>query len=125
MQTSSTMRRRHAFTLVELLVAMALVIFIMAIMTEAFTAGLETFRKLKAIGDMNERMRSATAILRRDLTSYHFEGRRRVSDPNFWNFGAPREGFLKIYQGSPSVLEGRDASLIPSYASPPLNAPNG
>src|SRR5439155_10425507 len=49
-----TMRqKRQGFTLVEMLVAMALTIFIMVIMSEAFVAGLETFRQLKAIGDMS------------------------------------------------------------------------
>ena len=39
--------RRSAFTLVEMLVATALVMFIMLILSEAFVAGLEAFRTLK------------------------------------------------------------------------------
>src|SRR5262245_54057590 len=48
------MRRRQGFTLVEMMVALALTVFIMVILSEAFVTGLETFRQLKAIGDMEE-----------------------------------------------------------------------
>lgn len=101
------MRQRRAFTLVEMLVSMALIIFIMVILTQAFVAGLETFRQLKAIGDMEQRLRSVVAVLRDDLTADHFEGRRRLSDPDFWLLGPPREGFFRIWQGS-TTLEGAD-----------------
>src|SRR5262245_46777387 len=62
-----TALRRQGFTVVELLVAMALIVFIMTILSEAFSAGLKTFRDLKAAGDMSERLRSATTVLRSDL----------------------------------------------------------
>jgi type II secretory pathway component PulJ len=100
------MNRRRAFTLVEMLVAMTLVIFIMVILSEAFVVALETFRQLKAIGDMEERLRGVTTILRQDLASEHFDGRRRLSDPDFWIQGPPREGFFRIWQESPPVPEG-------------------
>ena len=77
-------QNRSAFTLVEMLVAMALIIFIMTILSEAFVAGLETFRQLKAVGDMNEKLRTVTTAVRRDLIADHFEARRRISDPSFW-----------------------------------------
>src|SRR5262245_61577955 len=51
------MRRRSGFTIVELLVAMALILFIMAILSEAFVAGLKSVRDLKAVADMAERLR--------------------------------------------------------------------
>lgn len=71
---------RKAFTLVELMVAMALTIFIMLILTQAFMYGLETFTQLKAIGDMQAELRSAQTIIRDDLAQDHFEGKRRLSD---------------------------------------------
>jgi prepilin-type N-terminal cleavage/methylation domain-containing protein len=117
------MRRRHGFTLVEMLVATALVLFTMAILTEAFVAGLDTFSKLKAVGDMEEKLRTATTLLRRDLAADHFEGRRRLSDPSFWILGTPREGFFRIVQGPPTGLlpagislqdEASDGDGIPS-----------
>jgi type II secretory pathway pseudopilin PulG len=91
------MRRRSAFTLVELLVTMALIIFIMALLSEAFVVGLQTFRDLKAIGDMDDRLRAATSQIRDDLQADHFGGKGRLSDPNFWAAGPPNQGFLRIY----------------------------
>jgi prepilin-type N-terminal cleavage/methylation domain-containing protein len=108
---------RRGFTLVEMLVATALIIFIMVILTQAFTAGMDAFLKLKTIGDMEERLRTAATILRQDLAADHFEGKKRLSDANFWVNGPPREGFLRIWQGSPSALmtEGLDGDGIPSF----------
>lgn len=113
---------RPAFTITELLVAMALIIFIMYILAEAFGAGSTAFRNLKAIGDMNEKLRSAGGMLRRDLQADHFEDKRRVSDPDFWKEGPPRRGFLRIYNatalsttaGAPYFKEGLDADNNPS-----------
>jgi prepilin-type N-terminal cleavage/methylation domain-containing protein len=97
------MRRRQGFTLVEMLVAMTLVIFIMVILTQAFTTGMDAFRQLKTIGDMSEKLRTAGNFLKRDLAADHFEGKRRLSDPNFWTVGPPTEGFLRVWQGIDSA----------------------
>jgi prepilin-type N-terminal cleavage/methylation domain-containing protein len=59
--------RRRGFTLVELLVAMALIIFIMVILTEAFSAGTGVFRTLKSQGDMQEKLRASIGLIRDDL----------------------------------------------------------
>ena len=57
----------------ELLVAMALIVLIMSILSQAFVEGIETFRHLKAIGDLNEELRQASAGLRSDvLAANHF-----------------------------------------------------
>ncbi len=94
--------RRHkaAFTLVEMLVATALIMFIMLILSEAFVQGLDAFRLLKGIGDMEARLRSAVTIIRADLVADHFEGKRRLSDPSFWMQGNPREGYFSLSQGT-------------------------
>ena len=110
-------RPRQAFTIVELMVAMALIIFIMYILAEAFAAGTTAFRNLKAIGDMNERLRSASSVLRRYLQADHFEGRKRLSDLDFWKNGPPQEGFFRIIQSGPSVPEGTDLDGLPSFRS--------
>src|SRR3954471_20148292 len=102
------MRRRQGFTLVELMVAMALIVFIMAILAQAFGAASKTFRDLKGAGDLAERLRAINTMLRRDLAADHFEGKKRLSDPNFWSQGPPREGFFRLFQGGPSVSEGND-----------------
>lgn len=109
------MRRRTGFTIVELLVAMALILFIMAILSEAFAAGFKAFRDLKALGEMNERLRTATNTLRKYLAADHFEGRKRLSDPNFWREGPPREGFFRIEQDGPSTPEGTSNTLVSSF----------
>lgn len=110
------MRRKPGFTLIEMLVSVALVLFIMVILTEAFGKGLESFRTLKAIGDMEARLRTAASVLRRDLTADHFEGKRRLSDPNTrWTaMGVPREGFFVIGQNGAGTLvnEGIDSDGI-------------
>jgi prepilin-type N-terminal cleavage/methylation domain-containing protein len=116
------MRRRQGFTLVELLVSLALIIFIMAILSEAFVTGIKTFRDLKALGDLNARLRTATNLLRDDLSADHFTGRKRLSDLNFWSQGPPRLGFVRLYQGSPLstnpadpyFLEGTDVDGVES-----------
>jgi len=101
-------RRRTGFTLVELMVSVTLIIFIMVILTEAFKAGIDAFRNLKAAGDASERLRSAATIFRRDLASPHFESDgpdptlreflrdQRLDQPN-WK--PPPRGFFRIWQG--------------------------
>jgi prepilin-type N-terminal cleavage/methylation domain-containing protein len=102
---------RHGFTLVELLVAMALIIFIMAILSEAFVASTKTFRDLKATGDMAEKLRTTTAILKRYLSADHFEGKKRLSDPAFWVSGPPGEGYFRVYQATPSAGGGASKNV--------------
>ena len=45
---------RTGFTMVELMVAMALSLFLMAILSEAFAVSMDTFRGMRAIGDMQD-----------------------------------------------------------------------
>jgi hypothetical protein len=125
-------RQRASFTLVELLVAMALTIFIMVILTEAFTTGMNGFRQLKAIGDMNERLRACTVTMRGDLIQLHFDGTKRASDsvittPYAANTGGtscqPLQGYVRIEQEQSLLVppapgfanEGYDGDGIPSY----------
>src|SRR5262245_38483791 len=91
---------RSGFTLIEMLVTMALTLFVMVIISQAFATGLETFRQLKGIGDMQERLRTATTLLRSDLAEDHFEGKRRLSDGNIAS-DLPREGFFFLRMGPP------------------------
>lgn len=113
------MRRRRGFTLIELMVVMALTMFIMAVLSQAFGTGLDTFRGLKALGDLQDGIRTATMILRNDLSQDHFEGKRRLSDPNFWSrpdgsLNTVREGFFAIKQGAASTSEGNDTDGLSS-----------
>jgi prepilin-type N-terminal cleavage/methylation domain-containing protein len=116
------MRRRPGFTIVELLVALALILFIMAILSQAFISATSTFRNLKALGDMMTKLRATTQLLHSDLSADHFNGKRRLSDQDFFFYGPPQQGYFQIYQGSdptvpgnPSVLEGTDLNGFNSY----------
>ncbi len=117
-------RRRGGFTLVEMLVAMALIIFIMAILSQAFVVSLDTFSQLKAIGDMEEGMRTAVTSLRHDLAQPHFEGGRRLSDPDFVT-NPPHQGFIELVQrsqldsGPNYVTEAADVDTTIHPPSPP------
>src|SRR5687768_2911796 len=92
--------RRGGFTLVELLVAMALIIFIMSILSAAFSAAGKSFRDLKAAAGLAARLRAVTNLLRADLEAAHFgESDLKLSDQDFWKNGPPQEGFIRIYQG--------------------------
>src|SRR5947209_16485060 len=111
------MRRRQGFTLVELLVAMALIVLIMAIISQAFVEGLETFRQAKGICDLQERLRTAVVPLREDLLARHLIGGKsplklsQLGDPN--NPTTITEGFFRI-EGSNSSPEGSDSDGISS-----------
>lgn len=110
---------RGGFTLVELLVAMALTLFIMVIITNAYTTGLETFRQLKGIGDLQEKLRVAAQRIREDLGAAHFDSNKRLSDFYLWRpEGRPRHGFFRIVQETRGVFEGTDLDGIPSYRVP-------
>jgi hypothetical protein len=107
-----------------MMVALALTIFMMAILSEAFVVGLESFRRLKGIADLDSNLRTAANLLRRDLRANHFEGNLRVSDL-FGRTGSthPDLGFFCVGEGynpttrtpQASVLEGFDANNLPSF----------
>ncbi len=113
-------RSRSGFTLIELMVAMALTLLIMVILTQAFSIALETFATAKGIGDLTHNLRVATVNLRDDVMQDHFEGKRRLSDVTLTGGSQlvaekPQAGFFAILQGSPSLLEGYDQNYLPSY----------
>jgi type II secretory pathway pseudopilin PulG len=93
-ENNQMIRRRAGFTLVEILVAMALTVFVLTILAQAFAMGVDTFRTLKAVGDLNESLRTATTMMRSDLAADHFEGKRRLSDTRFKYDGPPQQGYL-------------------------------
>lgn len=76
--------RRSAFTIVELLVSLALVIFIMSLVSTVFVLATKSFRDLKAVGDLSEQLRSAGQLIRQMLKADHFENSMKLSDTNFW-----------------------------------------
>jgi len=118
------MRRRSAFTLVEVLVSMALILFIMSILAAAFGAASQAVSDLKAAGDLAEKLRGATNVLKFDLEADHFTDSTatsvKLSDSSFWNrltVPAPPSpvGFFRITEGGAATNEGNDLDGIPSY----------
>ncbi len=124
--------QRLGFTLIELMVAMALTLFVMVILTQAFATSLDTFSGMKGIGDMQQNLRTAGNVIRNDLSQYHFNGALRLSDMNFNGQPlivnqSPQAGFFAVWQGSPPVLatkataatpyvnEGFDSNGVPSF----------
>jgi prepilin-type N-terminal cleavage/methylation domain-containing protein len=113
------MKTRRGFTLVELLVAMALVVFIMVIVSETFITALESVRLLKAQGDMQANLRVASTKLRSDLSANHFIGNGpNVSDQNLVLSASPDWGYFRVMQGSPS------ATTNPLYYNESPNDPH-
>lgn len=114
--------RNSAFTITEMLVSLAIIMFIMAIVSEAFVAGLDSFRQMKAVGDLDQRLRAATILLRNDLMADHFnQPPMKVS--NITLNPPPKQGYFHV-QDPGSVPEGADGDGIPSVRSgtPPLLA---
>ncbi|GIW82831.1 MAG: hypothetical protein KatS3mg105_4638 [Gemmatales bacterium] len=105
--------KRKGLTITEMLVSLALILFIMAILSEAFVSGLGSFRQLRAIGDMDQKLRAAAVILRNDLRADHFNAPPlklstiSISPP-------PTNGFFWI-AAPPVAPDGVDSEGIPSY----------
>ena len=98
---------RNAFTLVELMVAMALIILMLSIMSQAFVIATGVMQGLKEVADMQEKIRPAITLLQRDLGANHFEGSKKLSDLEFWDKGPPKEGYFMLWQDKASdVAEG-------------------
>jgi prepilin-type N-terminal cleavage/methylation domain-containing protein len=108
-------RKRKGFTLIELLVSMALTVFIMMILTQAFGTGMATFRTLRSVGSLQGDLRNAATLLKNDLEQNHFEGARRLSDPNFWQ-SPVKEGFFFV-QGGMVIPEGTGTDGLTSAKS--------
>src|SRR5579859_7664487 len=121
------MRRRRGFTIVELLVAMALIMLIMAILAEAFTKSIQAFSDLKAVGDMDQKMRALIVILTRDLSDEHFATVSNTTNapltptplsqinPSAGPPAVPGQGFFAFSQSAGSISEGADLDNLPSY----------
>ncbi|MEZ6142276.1 MAG: hypothetical protein R3B84_17085 [Zavarzinella sp.] len=119
----SQFKIRHAFTLTEMMVATALCLFIMALISVGFGRGLDTFSKLRSVGLLQDRLRSASTVIKRDLASNHFQGPfesgfsgPRLSDQRMDRIGwrPPQGGYFYLEQGSaaPATIEGYDPERI-------------
>ena len=113
---------RNAFTLVELLVAMALIILMLSIMSQAFVIATGVMQGLKEVADMQEKIRPAITLLQRDLGANHFEGSKKLSDPEFWDNGPPKEGYFMLWQDKANdVAEGTTNNVTFSQSAAAAN----
>jgi prepilin-type N-terminal cleavage/methylation domain-containing protein len=96
--SNKSVTKRKGFTIVELLVALALVLFIMSIISQVFVDASEAFRSARSKAELTEKLRFITQTLRADLRSRHFENGRKLSDPDFWKIGPPKSGYFRLEQ---------------------------
>jgi prepilin-type N-terminal cleavage/methylation domain-containing protein len=126
-QSPSRARRvRTGFTLVEMLVAMALSLGIMLILTEAFRISLDFIRGANSTAVMITQLNGAGASLQRDLSLQHFlpEDPKqnqgiRLSDqridqltPAGQGWTTPISGFFRIMQQPRSATDTVDDPLV-------------
>jgi len=114
--------RRGGFTLVEMMVSTALIIFIMYIMATAFEKGLESFRMMKVAGDMQEKLRTASVAIRSDLNKPHFNDKGSslgeylsdaALDPTQLNWTPPTKGYFRINFGKGALEDVADEGFDP------------
>ncbi|MBA4067562.1 MAG: hypothetical protein C0501_28405 [Isosphaera sp.] len=100
-----TRRARPAITLIEMMVAMALTLVIMLILTESFKISLDFVRGANSTGTMMYQLNGAGTILVRDLKAEHFlredqrpNGGVRLSDQrsDVATWTAPKRGFFRV-----------------------------
>jgi type II secretory pathway pseudopilin PulG len=101
--------RRRAITLVEMMVAMALSVGIMLILTESFKMALDFVRGANSTGEMIYQLNGAGTIISRDLKANHFlpGGNMtggKLSDVRL-DLGAvtPAGGFFRVVAPNPGV----------------------
>jgi type II secretory pathway pseudopilin PulG len=95
---------RGGMTLVELLVAAALCLVIMAILASTFATGTDTLRQLKSAGDMQRYLRAAGEKIKADLAAPHFDDPAvsggKLSNVRFDQslFAYPAGGVVRVVQ---------------------------
>ena len=109
--------QRQGFTLVELLVSMAIIIFMLSIMSQAFVIATTCMQGMKTVGELIDKVRPVMTILQRDLAADHFDGTKKLCDPDFWEYGPPREGYFSIIQGGVSEQETIASNPVKYYIS--------
>jgi hypothetical protein len=106
-----------------MMVVMALTLVIMTVLAQAFSMALNTFSEMRALGDMQQQLRTAAVLIRNDLSGVRFEGDRELSEPVLLESTQfPIAGFFSMKQGSPAsttpganyFIEGTDSKGMQS-----------
>jgi hypothetical protein len=117
--------RRSAFTLVEMLVATALVMMIMLIISQALAAASKTTSALRTAGVLQERNRTAITLMRKDLGGDKFgppygsaRGGPRLSDQRLDQSGwtPANSGYFEMRQLGEGPA-GNLASILEPFAN--------
>ncbi|HEY2784727.1 MAG TPA: prepilin-type N-terminal cleavage/methylation domain-containing protein [Fimbriiglobus sp.] len=140
--------RRRGMTLIELMVAAALSLVIMAVLASAFQTGMDTLSQLKSIGDLQHQLRSSSEKIKADLAAPHFDdpavANGKLSEVRFDQNPSdfPSSGMFRIvqlgasYQEVGATTNPKDYSTVASPSGKPshlfpvsivnlLSRPNG
>jgi hypothetical protein len=116
-------RIRRGATLVEMLVAAAMSIMIMWLLTWCYQQGLASFSNTKSHADLMDQQRQVTSVMTRDLLADHFltedgkpNGGRMVRD-QLPGSQPPKSGFFYAYSPGPTYDEGFDTDGFASTVS--------
>src|SRR5262245_41479438 len=104
--------QRSGFTLVELLVATALILFIMAIIAQMFGSGSKTFSNMRNAAHLSSNARTGINVIRMDLSREKFGSptnprggpyvMNQRLDQTQWE--PPAQGYFELFQGDPPVI---------------------
>lgn len=100
--TGLRLRMRRAFSLIEMLVVLAISMLIMMLLAMAYDSASRAMRLARSTAEISSDFTKVETILRSLLRSRHFEGDLRVSelDPNNPD-RRPRAGFFAVIEGRP------------------------
>jgi prepilin-type N-terminal cleavage/methylation domain-containing protein len=91
---------RRGFSLVEMLVVLAITALVLSLLASAYVMELRAIRSAKGLIEMDEQLTAAERQIRYYLRLPHFEGNRRVSEiGSSWT---PSEGYFEVFDGGPS-----------------------
>lgn len=100
-------KSRRGLTLVELLVAMALTVSMLALITTIFVAASGSVNTMRGITEADNKVRSAVNLLRSDLEAVYLRDAKgiRISPAQLFTagHGPAAEGYFTIEENSPST----------------------
>src|SRR5262245_59368059 len=102
---------RTGFTLVEMLVAVALVLFILGLFAVLMQSAMQGVRDAKGINAVDQKLRNAVTMLKADLRQvYLANGGTRFSPSELFTRRdrVPTAGYFSIYENSRSLPQGMD-----------------
>jgi len=103
--------KRPGFTLVEMLVAVALVMFLLSLFALLMQSAMQGVRDAKGINAVDQKLRNAVTLLKADLRQvYLANGGTRFSPAELFTRRdrIPTAGYFSIYENSRSLPQGVD-----------------